>query len=386
MGQLRQYLLLLHLSLSTMRQRTAAALTIVLAMACVVGVLVAMLSATTGIMKAFQIAGDPRMALVLPNTNQYDDGSGLTPNIIGTILDAPGIARGADGKVQAGAEVMFYNPPPQPVESGAFMRIRGLSPAGLGLRPGFRIVAGRMFRSGRQELVVGTGLERGYGLHVGDKVVTRGGTWDIVGKYAADGVINNELFGDAETLAAIEHRGGFGAVQARLEDPGRLAAFRDWLVHNPALAVTAESQHEYYDRIADGQASYFSSMAYLAGAILSLGAVLGSVNILYGIVSARAREMATLRAIGYGALPVACSVIFEALLLALLGALLGILIAWWLFSGRELMVDENVYTLLVSGRLAASGVALALLLALLGSLPPALRAARLQIIQALRAT
>jgi putative ABC transport system permease protein len=127
-------------------------------------------------------------------------------------------------------------------------------------------------------------------------------------------------------------------------------------------------------------------MAYLAAAILSIGALLGSVNILYGMVSARAREMATLRAIGYGALPVSASVVFEAVLLALLGALLGAGVAWWLFSGQELMVDENVYTLLVSPGLALSGIALALLLALLGSLPPAIRAGGLQVIQALRAT
>jgi len=109
------------------------------------------------------------------------------------------------------------------------------------------------------------------------------------------------------------------------------------------------------------------------------------VNILYGIVSARAREMATLRAIGYGAVPVAASVVFEALLLALVGAAAGTCIAWALFDGREIMVDENVYTLLVSARLAASGIAWALLLALVGSLPPAMRAGRLQVIQALRA-
>jgi putative ABC transport system permease protein len=126
-------------------------------------------------------------------------------------------------------------------------------------------------------------------------------------------------------------------------------------------------------------------MAYLAGAILSLGALLGSINIFYGIVSVRAREMATLRAIGYGALPVAMSVIFEALLLALIGALAGAVGAWLLFDGREIMVDENVYPLVVSTQLVASGIVLALLLALLGSLPPAMRAGRLPVIQALRA-
>jgi putative ABC transport system permease protein len=385
MGQFRQYALLLYLGLSTLRQRLAAALTVIVAMACVVGVLVSMLSATTGIVQAFRAAGDPRMAVVFPNKAQYDDTSGLARNIIGTILDAPGIARGADGKVQAEAELLFYNPPPHLVASGGFLRIRGIGRAGIGLRPGFRISAGRMYQSGRQELIVGVGARRGFGLQIGDQVVTRNARWQVVGVYAADGVVTNELIGDVETLAAIEHRGGYGSVQARLADPAQFEAFRQWLTSNPTLAVTAETQHSYYDRIAASQSEYFTTMAYLAGAILSLGALLGSVNILYGIVSARAREMATLRAIGYGALPVAASVVFEALLLALLGALLGAAIAWLLFDGQEIMVDENVYTLVVSTRLVATGILLALVLALLGSLPPALRAGRLQVIQALRA-
>jgi putative ABC transport system permease protein len=385
MGILRQYALLLHLSLSTLGQRKAAAMTIIVAMACVIGVLVAMLSATTGIVQSFRIATDPRMALVLPNKDQYDDNTDLARNVVGTILDAPGIARGADGKVQAEAELLFYNPPPHLVASGGFLRIRGIGPAGIALRPGFRISAGRMFESGRQELIVGVGAQRGFGLRIGDHVVTRNAAWQIVGVYVADGVITNELLGDVETLAAIEHRGAYGSVQARLEDPARLAAFKQWLTSNPALAVTAETQLSYYARIAASQSAYFTAMAYLAGAILSLGALLGSVNILYGIVSARAREMATLRAIGYGALPVAASVLFEAVLLAVSGAVVGTAIAWWLFAGQEIMVDENVYTLVVSTRLVATGILLALVLALLGSLPPALRAARLQVIQALRA-
>jgi putative ABC transport system permease protein len=385
MAQLRQYALLLHLSLSTLAQRRAAALTIVVAMACVVGVMTSMLSATTGIVRAFRISSDPHMTMVIPNNEQSDGGSGLAPNTIGTILDAPGIARTANGKVRAEAELMFYNPPPRLVESGSFIRIRGIGAAGAALRPGFRIVSGRMFQSGREELIVGLGAERGFGLRAGDHIATRSATWQIVGVYAADGVITNELIGDVETLAAIEHRGGYGSVQARLDDPSGFEAFRHWLTTNPALAVTAETQLSFYSRIADGESEYFTAMAYLAGAILSLGALLGSINIFYGIVSVRAREMATLRAIGYGALPVAMSVIFEALLLALIGALAGAVGAWLLFDGREIMVDENVYPLVVSTRLVASGIVLALLLALLGSLPPAMRAGRLPVIQALRA-
>jgi len=243
-----------------------------------------------------------------------------------------------------------------------------------------------MFESGRQELIVGVGTQRAFGLNIGDNVRLREGSWPIVGVFAADGVNANELMGDVDTLAAMMHRSGYGSVQARLKDPAQLPNFRHWLMTNPALAVTAETQQSYFDRIVAGESEYFTAMAYLAGAILSIGALFGSVNIFYGIVSARAREMAILRAIGYGALPVAASVVFEALLLALLGALVGAAASWLLFGGREFMVSQNIYRLLVTPRLVATGIGWALALALAGSVLPALRAGRQQVIQALRAT
>jgi putative ABC transport system permease protein len=383
---IRQYSLLLKLSLSTLPQRRGAALTIVIATACVVGVLLSMLAATAGVIDAFRTATDPHIAVVLPNKSLFDSGDGLHRDVIGTILNAPGYARGPDGKVLGDAELLFFTPPAHRIASGGDLRIRGMGTRGAAIRPGFRMVSGRMFESGRQELIVGVGTQRAFGLNIGDNVRLRQGTWPIVGVFAADGVNANELMGDVETLAAMMHRSGYGSVQARLEDPAKLAIFRQWLVTNPALAVTAETQQSYFDRIVAGQSEYFTAMAYLTGAILAIGALFGTTNIFYGIVRARAREMAILRAIGYRALPVAVSVVFEALLLSLLGALIGAAVAWLLFAGREFMVDQNIYKLLITPRLLATGIGWALVLALAGSLLPAIRAARLQVIQALRAT
>jgi len=385
-GVIRQYLLLLKLGLSTLPQRRAAALTILVATACVVGVLLSMLSATAGVVDAFRTATDPRIAVVLPNKDLFDSSDDLPRDVIGTILNAPGYARGPDGKVLGDAELLFFSPPAHRIASGGYLRIRGMGARGAAIRPGFRITSGRMFQSGRQELIVGAGTLRAFGLNIGDNVRLREGTWPIVGVFAADGVNTNELIGDVDTLAAVMHRSGYGSVQARLETPARLSEFRQWLVTNPALAVTAEMQQSYFDRIVAGQSEYFTAMAYLTGAILAVGALFGLVNIFYGIVAARVREVATLRAIGYGALPVAASVVFEALLLSLLGALLGAAVAWMLFGGREFMMDQNIYRLLITPRLVATGIGWALGLALAGSLLPAIRAARLQVTQALRAT
>ncbi len=386
MAVIRQYLLLLKLGLSTLPQRRSTALTILIATACVVGVLVSMLSATAGVVDAFRTATDPDIAVVLPNKDLFDSNNDLPRDVIATILNAPGFSHGPDGKVLGDAELLFFTPPAHRIASGGYLRIRGMGARGAAIRPGFRITSGRMFQSGRQELIVGAGTQRAFGLNLGDNVRLREGTWPIVGVFAADGVNTNELIGDVDTLAAVMHRSGYGSVQARLETPAKLGEFRQWLVTNPALAVTAETQQSYFDRIVAGQSEYFTTMAYLTGAILAVGALFGLVNIFYGIVAARVREVATLRAIGYGALPVAASVVFEALLLSLLGALLGTAVAWLLFGGREFMMDQNIYRLLITPRLIATGIGWALGLALAGSLLPAIRAARLQVSQALRAT
>ncbi len=384
MALIRQLILLCHLTLSTLRQRAATSVTLVVTMACVTGVLISMLSVTVGILREFGNAANPAIAVVMPQDARFDDSSGIPRNAVGTIANAPGIARNAQGKLLADSEVLLYVPPAEHIASGGELRIRGIGAVGPALRPHFAIVSGRMFRPGRQELIIGSRAEQGFSLRVGDTVVMRDGAWPIVGAFRADGVFADELLGDAETIATVTHMAGFGSVQVRLQAPTAFAAFKKWLTTNPALTVSAETQPSYFDRIASGSTGYFTAMAYLTGAILSAGALFGSMNILYGVVSRRAREMATLRAIGYGALPAASSVVFEALLLSLAGALVGGGVAWTLFNGHQIMLGENLYTLLVSPRLVAFGMGWALGLAVLGSLLPAIRVGRLPLTEALR--
>lgn len=385
MALIRQCLLHLSLSRSMLRQRWASSLAIVLTMAFVTGVSISMLSITAGIVREFDDAGDPRIVIVLPAKQAYDNSSDLPRGAVGTILDAPGIMRGPDGKPLADPEVLLYVPPDRRIATGAGLRIHGIGAAGTALRPRFRIVSGRMFVPGRQELIIGAAAQRTFGLRVGDMVTMRNGAWPIVGAFTAAGVVGSELLGDADTIAAMMHWSGLGSVLVRLEDRARFPAFKRWLTTNPALEVSAEPQLDYYARIAAGESQYFTAMACIAGAILSAGALFGSVNVLYGVARARAREMATLRAIGYGALPVAASVVFEAVVLALAGAAAGALVAWLRFDGREILQSENLYRLIVSPQLVGLGFAWALALSLLGSLPPAIKAARAQVADALRA-
>jgi putative ABC transport system permease protein len=385
MALLRQSIVLSRLSLSTLRQRLPTSLTILICMAVVTGVLISTLSVTAGINREFRMGAASDLAIVLPADNLFEASSGIARSDIGIILNAPGIARDVTGKLLGDGELTFYVQPARHVFSGGALTIRGVNAAGIALRSPLKIVSGRMFESGRKELVIGTSAQRGFGLEVGDSVIMRDGTWPIVGAFEAAGVTGDEFFGDADTLATlITHQSGLGSVHVRLEDPARFAAFKRWLTANPALHVSVQTQLQYNGRLAASQSQYFTAMAFFTGAIMSIGALFGSVNILYGVVSARTREMAILRGIGYDAMPVAGSVVFEALLLALCGAVLGGCIAWLLFDGREVMKNEIVYKCIVSPQLIAFGLGWVCILALLGSVFPAMRAARLQVIGALR--
>ncbi|MEJ0008813.1 MAG: ABC transporter permease [Steroidobacteraceae bacterium] len=356
-------------------------MTIVVAIACVTGVLTSVLSVSAGLAREFGAAGEPGWAVVLPIPVAYEDSERISRSDVGTILDAPGIARSASGHAIGDPELLLHVSAGG--GTGGYLSVRGVGPSGLALRRDLKIVSGRMFHSGQEELIVGSAAARGFGLKVGDTVTLSDGTWPVVGEFDSPGVRGSELIADADTLATMAHRGGFGSVQVRLTSPTQFAAFKDWLITNPALAVHVDTQREYFMGIASEESQYFNEIAFIAGALLSMGALFASVNVLYGAVSARTREMATLRAIGYGGLPVALSVVLEALLFGVIGAGIGEGAAWALLDGRQIAKFEVVYQLFVSPRLILSGLGLAEILVLLGSVLPASRAARLDVAKAL---
>ena len=148
--------------------------------------------------------------------------------------------------------------------------------------------------------------------------------------------------------------------------------------------MRAERQSDYYRRVARRYSSFFTSVAYLVGVIMALGALFGSVKILHGSVDSRVREIATLRAIGYGGFAVAISVVLEAVVLSVIGAAIGASIARLVFDGRWQAIFNAVFTLSISAQLVALGIAWAVFIAVLGGLAPALRSARLPVAEALR--
>jgi putative ABC transport system permease protein len=268
--------------------------------------------------------------------------------------------------------------------------LRGVGAKGTVLRSNFHLVSGRMFKPGMHELIAGLGAASHFdGLTVGDKVRLPTSVWTVVGSFTTGGdLIEGQLLGDIDTVLPGVNRNGYGSVVVRLESLDAFNRFRAALTTNPALDVDVERQSDFYARTFGQLATFLATLAYTLGGIMAIGALFGTVNIMYSAVSARMCEIATLRALGFGAAPVAVSVVGEALLLAILGSMIGAFFAWILFNGTQvsahLTASESVFHLAVTPGLVAVGLSWAVIIAFLGALFPAIRAARLPVATALR--
>ena len=384
MSLLRQFCVVFLIGIRSLPERRWTALVIVVGMACVVGVLLSMLSVTAGIMRASLRGVDPARVIVLARDSDCDCSDHILRSWVGTIADAPGIAKSPDGTSLIDAGLTENLPPVEGFVSGS-LNLRAFGARGLALHPRLRVVAGRMFRSGAQEVVVGAAAAEGFGLKIGSTVSQPDGPWPVVGIFSDDGsLLESELIADADTVLASSRRGGFGYVLVQLTSPAAFPMFRDWLTANPAINVTAELQREYAIRRTSHSMEFFTQMSYVTSAIMALGAIFGAVKIMYAAVRSRTREIGTLRALGFGGASVASSIVLETALLSIAGALIGAAIAWTLFEGRKIYVS-GVSRLHVPLTLVVLGLAWAMAVALLSGLFPALRAARLPAVEALRA-
>lgn len=383
MSALRQILAVSLLGIGSLRQRYATALVVVIGTTCIVGVLTSMLSLTAGLTQAYLRPEDATRAVVWRAGATFDQSRSLNADAVNTILDAPGLARGPEGTPLADAEFQMRLLSMEGFAAGS-LQLRGVGPAGIAIRPAFRIASGHMFRTGMRELVVGVGAARKFSLSVGSQVRLRDGEWPIVGVFSCGGdIIESYLVGDAVSVMAARRHAGFAQVIAQLTDAKAYPEFKTWLMENPSLSVFVEHKTDYDLRTVGARTEFFTRMTYVIGAIMALGALFGIIKIMYGAVRARTREIGTLRAIGFGATPVVVSVLAEAMLLGAIGALAGAAISWLIFDGRDLWV-WGAFKLRVPPTLWVLGLVWALITSLLGGLFPALRAGQLPPSEALR--
>lgn len=395
MNLFRQIGAVTAMNFRSLPQRIGTSIVIVIGIAGVVGVLVSVLAMSTGMLETMEHSGRDDRAIVLRNGSASEAGSALSRDAARLVADAPGIKRDANGKPIASAETLrLLNLFRKEDNAEVAVALRGVGPQVLALRPEIKIIEGRMFRPAVTELIVGKAAHAGFkGLNVGDQITTRGATWTVVGVFTTGGDAHESgLMTDAETLLAADQRGGFQSVTVLLDSPAAFQRFKDALTSNPALAVDVSREREYYLRQSETMGQVIYVIAYVVGGIMAVGAIFSALNTMYSAVSARLREIATLRAIGFGATAMVASVLAEALLLALIGGAIGAAIAWLFFNGHQVGTSAGgtasahlIFELSVTPTLIATGIVWACAIGLIGGLFPAVRAARLPVATALRA-
>jgi putative ABC transport system permease protein len=387
---LRACLAAVRLNLAGLRQRIWPALVVVVGVACVVATLLSMLSMTVGLRHTWQRAGSPERAIILSaNAQQEGDGTTVSRAEAQIIKDAPGIARDAKGRAIADPEIMT-GLVVRRRDTGVrgFIQLRSFGPEALALRPEFRIIAGRMYQSGKHEMVVGAEAPGQFlGVDLGDKITMPDGLWPVVGVFKTnDDLVQSQLVADSDTVMPVLRQTAYTSVTVRLVGANALAMLKRSITTNPALKVKVERQSDYFNRSSAQFSDLNDALVYGVGVLLGLGALLAAVNILYSAVMARRCEIATMRALGFGAVPVALAVAVEGFLLSLSGAVIGASVAYGLFNGVQDVSQNVAFHLTFSPAMIALGFAWALSIGLLGGVLPAIHAARLPVADGLRAS
>ncbi|HKT42022.1 MAG TPA: ABC transporter permease, partial [Rhodanobacteraceae bacterium] len=389
----RRTLSVTRVGVGTLSQRLGSTAVIVVGIAGVVGVLVALLAMGDGLTATLQQTGSNDTAIVLRGGSGAETNSVLTRDDIDVIEQAPGIARDGQGKPIASAELVVVANVPKKSDptTEANVAIRGVGEEAWAVWPNVRITKGRKFAPGMRELDVGEGAERQFaGLDVGKTLRLGGQDWTIVGVFASNDAHGSELWGDSKSVASAYRRGSSAeSVTARLTSPKAFDRFKASLMGDPRVKVDVSTTRDYFNKQSEGLSKVIKWVGITIGIIMAIGAIFGALNTMYAAVATRAREIATLRAIGFRGTPVVVSVLLETMLLALLGGIVGAVIVWLVFNGYTASTvggnfSQVVFQFRVTPELLWTGIKWALAIGFIGGLFPAVRAARLPVTTALR--
>jgi putative ABC transport system permease protein len=382
-------------NLRSVPERKGAALAAAVGIAGVVAVLVGVLSIAEGFRAAMTSSGAQDVAIVLRSSADSEMTSGLSRDEVRLIADAPGVVRAPDGALASAELFVIINLPKRSTGTDANVPFRGVEKAAIDVRGNIKIVEGRRFEPGRNEIVVGVGVARAIaGLDVGKTLKIGQNEWTVVGVFTANGgVAESELWTDAAVLQPAYNRGdSYQSVSVRLTSAVAFTGFKDALTANPQLKVKVVRQADFYAEQSTMLTTFIRGVGVFVALLMALGALFGALNTMYSAVAARTREIATLRALGFGVSPVIISVLLESLLLALIAGAVGAAAAFFAFDGYKAATinwqtfSQVAFAFSVTPQLLVQAVVWATLIGLLGGLFPALRAARLPIAAALRET
>jgi putative ABC transport system permease protein len=393
MHSLSQIAAVTSITLRSIGQRLGSSIVAIIGIAGVVIVFTAVLSIAEGFKAAMSERGDALRVLVLRSGADTEMTSGLGGEDVRIIMDAPGIERSAEGPVASPELFVVVGHPLKRSGTDGNVPLRGLSKAALKVRPEVRIVEGRMFEPGTNEIVVGRAASQQFdNLHVGRTVRWGESSWQVVGIFDTGGsVAESELWCDARVLQPAYRRGNsYQSVLVRLDSADSFQMLKDSLTADPRLQVSVLRERDYYAEQSRVMQMIIRNIGIGIAALMGLGAIFGAVNTMYSAVSSRTREIATLRALGFGRTPVVISVLIEAVLLSLVGGGIGGGLAWAAFDGYQTATmnwqsfSQVAFAFAVTPALLTQALIYATLMGLMGGLLPAVKAARLPIVTALR--
>jgi putative ABC transport system permease protein len=381
------------LNLRNLPQRLGASSATVVGVAGVVMVMVGVLSMAAGFESTLATTGRDDAALVLRAGADSELSSGFGLEQTRIIADAPAVRAGEGGPLASAELFVIVDAPKRSTGTDVNVPMRGVQPSAFAVRKEFRIVEGRAFEPGRNEIIVGEAAAREFaGLDVG--TVRRWGEseWTVVGHFTTGGTVeDSEIWADVKVLQPAYRRGNsFQSVRVVLDSADDFTTFKDALTTDPRLNVDVFRESDYYAEQSRLLIGIIRGLGYAIALLMGVGAVFGALNTMYMAVSSRGREIATLRALGFGAGPVVASVLAESLLLAGLGALVGGGIAYAVFNGYQAATinfqtfSQVAFSFAVTPDLLLQGAVFALVMGSLGGLFPAVRAARQPVAGALR--
>ncbi|MBN1513300.1 MAG: ABC transporter permease [Phycisphaerae bacterium] len=379
----------------TIPQRKGAAITTAVGIAGVVAVLVGVLSIAEGFRAAMAVSGPADVAIVLREGADSEMTSGLSREETRLIADASGVARTPEGPVASAELFVIIDLPKRSTGTDANVALRGVGSMAARVRGDVRIITGRPFEPGRNEVIVGAGAARAFaGLDLNGRISVGDTEWEVVGVFSGGGgASESEIWTDSAVLQPAYHRGdSYQSVYAKLASPDAFQEFKDFLTTNPQLKVKTLRLSDYLADQSSMLTTFIERIGVAIAAMMALGALFGALNTMYSAVAARTREIATLRALGFGSSPVILSVLFESLAISLVGGIAGAALAYFALDGFKASTinwqsfSQIAFAFAVTPPLLVAAILWAAVIGLLGGLFPAIRAARLPVAAALRET
>lgn len=380
-------------NLRTIPERKGAVTAAAVGIAGVVAVFVGVLSIAAGFRAAMSVSGARDVAIVLRSGADTEMTSGLSREETRLIADAPGVARNADGPLASAELFVIINLPKRSTGTDANVPFRGVEKAALAVREDIKLIKGRRFESGKNEVMVGAGAARAFaGLDVGETIRLGQNEWQVVGVFTGgSGAAESEMWTDSVVLQGAYGRGdSFQSVYVKVASAQAFDQFKDALTSNPRLKVKVARQGDFLAEQSSMLTTFIEKFGVFIAGLMALGALFGALNTMYSGIATRTREIATLRALGFGAGPVVLSVMLESLALALIGGLVGAAAAYFAFDGYKAATinwqtfSQIAFAFAVTPQLLVSAILWAVTIGLIGGLFPAIRAARLPIATALR--